>query len=234
MFNSPWIRKPEFKNAGLDYDSYWKSRGWTINPKLKSREKIMYSLIPEGSSVADVGCGNSRLPVELKGKKVRVTVADISEKVLKGYEAFGVSSTKIDLEKVNEIKFAGHFDYMILSEVLEHVRNPEEIINALKKYTDRFIITIPNTASYQFRYGLMFRGRFFTQWVYHPSEHLRFWSHTDFLDWLKAMGLEVEQAIPSEGFTLRGLLPWIPRLWKNLLAYRLVYVAKVPSSNKPN
>jgi methionine biosynthesis protein MetW len=227
MFNSPWIRKPNFKDIKLDYDDYWQKRGWKINEKLKSREKIISEIIPTGKRVMDIGCGNSLLPVALKNKGAAITVADISELVLKGYADFGIETQKIDLEKTDEIRIPGKFDYIILSEVLEHTRNPEEIVDALKKYTDRFIITVPNSAAYQFRYGLMFRGRFFTQWVYHPSEHLRFWSHIDFLDWLAALGLTVEKTIPSDGFSLRGLLPWLPSLWKNLLAYRIVYVARV-------
>jgi len=114
-----------------------------------------------------------------------------------------------------------------LSEVLEHVRNPEQILQALKPFTKNFIITVPNSAAYQFRYGLMFRGRFFTQWVYHPSEHLRYWSHIDFLDWLSAMKLNVLSTPVADGFTLRGLVPWLPALWKNFLGYRMVYNCQV-------
>ena len=54
------------------------------------------------------------------------------------------------------------FDYIILSEVSEHLRNLEQIIKALKPHADRVIISAPNSASYEFRYSLMFRDRFFT------------------------------------------------------------------------
>lgn len=228
MLNSPWIRRPDFTNLrGMDYDHYWKHRGWKIADSLKPREEIMLSLVQKESSVLDIGCGNSRLPLELKNRGIEVNVADISEIVFDGYLKNGIKASEIDLENVNELSFKNKFDYIILSEVLEHTRNPEEIIAKLKEHADRFLITIPNSAYYQFRYGLMFKGRFFTQWVYHPSEHLRYWSHIDFLDWLRAMGLEVEKSIPSDGFTLKGLLPFLPRLWKNLFGFRMVYLCKV-------
>lgn len=228
MFTSPWIRKPNFHNIKeIDYDDYWNYRGWQLNKKLKPREKIILNIIPIGARVADIGCGNSLLPVKLKEKGCDVKVADISNIVLDQYKALGISSFEIDLEEVNNIKLSDEFDYLILSEVLEHVRNPEQIIKNLKQYTKYFLITIPNSASYQFRYGLMFRGRFFTQWLYHPSEHLRYWSHIDFLDWLDAMGLEVISTPVSDGFSFRGLLPWLPRLWKNLLGFRMVYHCRV-------
>ena len=207
----------------MDYDDYWKHRGWELNGKLKPRELVMLEIIPAGAKVADIGCGNSLLPVKLKEKGCQVSVADISDIVLGQYRDLGMNGFKIDLERTKDIRLPEKFDYLILSEVLEHTRDPEQIVKALKPYTERFLITIPNSAAYQFRYGLMFRGRFFTQWVYHPSEHLRYWSHIDFLDWLRAMGLEVISAPVSEGFSLRGLLPWLPSLWKNFLGYRMVY-----------
>lgn len=228
MFNSPWIRKPNFREVKeLNYDDYWKDRGWQINKKLQPREYIMLDMMKVGARVIDVGCGNSLLPVRAKEKGCNVSVADYSELVLGEYKKLGISGTKIDLEKPKEIKLPGKFDYLVLSEVLEHLRSPEQVVAALKPYTTHFIITIPNSAAYQFRYGLLVRGRFCTQWRHHPSEHLRYWSHIDFLDWLDAMGLEVISSPAAEGFSFRGRLPWLPNLWKNLLGYRMVYYCKV-------
>jgi len=228
MFSSPWIRKPEFKNLKeIDYDDYWQFRGWKLNASLKPREKIMLDIVPTKSKIADIGCGNSLLPIKLKEKGCDVSVADISKTVLEQYKSLGINSFEINLEKIDSIKLPDKFDYLILSEVLEHTKNPEQIVKTLKPYTKHFLITVPNSASYQFRYGLMFRGRFFTQWVYHPSEHLRFWSHIDFLDWLEALGLQVVATPVSDGFTFRGLLPWLPKFWKNFLGFRMVYYCKV-------
>jgi len=230
MFNSPWTRKPDFHNIKeINYNDYWKQRGWKLNEKLKPREHIMLDMIPSGAKVADIGCGNSLLPIRLKEKGCTVSVADISDLVLDQYKTFGINGFKIDLEKIGEIKLSSKFDYVILSEVLEHLRAPEQVIDAIKPFTTNFLITIPNSASYQFRFGLMFQGRFFTQWGHHPSEHLRYWSHIDFLDWIDAMGLEVVSSPAAEGFSLRGRLPWLPSVWKNFLGYRMVYNCRVKS-----
>ena len=237
MFSSPWIRKPDFRNVKeINYDDYWKFRGWELNKKLKPREIIVRDMVPAQTDgrptrVADIGCGNSLLPVVLKEKGCDVFVADISETVLEQYRKLGLGGFKADLEKIGgkgeSLDLPGRFDYVIMSEVLEHVRNPEQIVKAIAPHTEHFLITVPNSAAYQFRYGLMFRGRFFTQWAYHPSEHLRYWSHIDFLDWLDAQGLEVIATPVSDGFSLRGRLPWLPGLWKNLLGYRMVYHCRV-------
>jgi len=233
MLKSPWIRKPDFKNIGpLDYEASRKEHA-DIAARLRPREVIMLKMVPRGASVLDIGCGVSRLPLALKEKGVRISVADISKTAVSLYARYGISGKVIDIEDIKALKKLGQYDYLIASEVLEHVRLPEEVIRELAKHTKYFLLTIPNSAAYVFRYGLMVRGRFFTQWLRHPSEHLRFWSHIDFLDWLSAMGIVVEQVVVADGFTLRGRLPWLPNLWKNLLGYRMVYVGRVRSAEVP-
>ena len=228
MFKFEGTRKPNFSEIKkIDYNRYWSERGFEINKKMKERELIILNNIAIDKKVLDIGCGNSRLPVELKEKGIDIKVADISEEVLKGFQKYNISSLQVDLEKIDSLKLDGKFDVIILSEVLEHTKNPEEIIGELKKYTKSFIITVPNSAFYRYRIGLFFGGRFFTQWVYHPSEHVRFWSHTDFIDWLGAMGLSVEKSVSSNGFSLFGLVPALKNIWKNMFGHQIVYFCKV-------
>lgn len=227
MFNFPNTNKPDFsKIEKLDYDSYWRRRGFALNKKLKEREELILSLLVRGDRVLDIGCGNSLLPIEAKAKGVEIEVADISEVVLASFAKYDIAGRKIDLEKIREFSLLGKYNMIILSEVLEHLKNPEEVIFELKKITDCFILTIPNSAFYRYRWHLLVRGRFFKQWVHHPSEHLRFWSHVDFLDWLKAVGLETVRVLPSNGFSFFGLMPWLKNFWPNLLAHQIVYCCK--------
>jgi 2-polyprenyl-3-methyl-5-hydroxy-6-metoxy-1,4-benzoquinol methylase len=213
------------KVGRIDYTTYWEGRGFAINKKLKEREVIMRDIVPSGSKVLDAGCGNSLLPVELKKKGCTVSVGDVSPIVLDGYKPHGISGVVLDLDKVTETaKAMGQYDYIILSEVLEHTVNPEEIIAALKPHTKHFLLTIPNSAFYPFRFRLMFGGSFLKQWVGHPSEHVRYWSHNDFLEWLTVQGLTVEKAIPSNGLSVKGLLPFLKNLWPNLFGHQIVYL----------
>lgn len=232
MFYFQNTRRPNFNEVKkVDYNQYWQERGFELNKKLKEREKIIFNFIPVGTRVLDIGCGNSLLPVSLKNKGCLITVADVSNEVLVGYQQYGLEGLVIDLENVVQAeKNLGHYDYIILSEVLEHTTNPEEIVNSLSKKTNHFIITIPNSAFYRYRLHLMFVGRFFTQWVYHPSEHLRFWSHLDFLDWLKAMKLEVSKVVPSNGFTCFGFWPGLKNIWPNLFGHQIVYLCLTKKS----
>ena len=222
---------PLFPNIGrLDYSDYWRERGFALQSKLREREVMMLGLIPEGARVLDVGCGNSRLPVELKRKGCEVAIADISPIVLDAFRQEGIIGMTLDLDAIAREHVSGTYDYIILSEVLEHTRNPEEILKTLAPHTKRFVLTIPNSAFYPFRFRLFFGGRFLKQWFYHPSEHLRFWSHTDFLDWLGALGYTVESARASNGLSVKGLLPFMKDVWPNLFGHQMVYVCSIRQS----
>ncbi len=223
---------PLFPNIGrLDYSDYWRERGFTLQSKLREREVMILGLIPAGARVLDVGCGNSRLPVELKRKGCEVSVADISPIVLDAFKKEGIAGVTLDLDTIASEPVPEGYDYIIMSEVLEHTRNPEEILKKLASHTKRFVLTIPNSAFYPFRFELFFGGRFLKQWVYHPSEHLRFWSHSDFIDWLGALGFSVEFARASNGLSVKGLLPFMKDVWPNLFGHQMVYMCATQYAN---
>lgn len=226
MFKFNGTRKPDFKNINkIDYDNYWRQRGVKINSKLKEREEIIFDKIPTQSKILDIGCGSSRLPLDLKEKGCNVVVSDISPVILDEFTKLNVKTIVMDLEKTSSLENIGQYDYIILSEVLEHMYNPEEIIDRLSSHTKYFVLTIPNSAFYRYRIHLMFFGRFFTQWVVHPSEHIRYWSHKDFLDWIKDMGLKLQKSESSNGLYFLGLP--IYKWWPNMFGHQIVYICEV-------
>ncbi|MFA5022547.1 MAG: methionine biosynthesis protein MetW [Patescibacteria group bacterium] len=224
MFYFKGTRKPDFKNIKkvIDYDQYWRVRGFKIRDKLMAREKICFDWIKPDSSVLDVGCGNSRFLYELKkNKNCQVYGLDVSGLVIDSLAQEGIAGRVIDITKTDfDFIKEKEFDYIILNEVLEHVINPEEIIGKLKGKGRFFILSVPNTGFYRYRIGLMFFGRFPTQWAMHPSEHVRFWTHKDFLDWISDLGLETISCKTTDGFQFFG------NSWKNMFGHLISYLVK--------
>lgn len=221
MFYFSGSRKPDFRNIKKsNYDDYWRVRGFSMRDKLMARENIFMDWISPGSKVLDIGCGNSRLLYELiQQKKCQVKAMDISLLVVEGLGKEGIPGETVDIESAN-FSVSGQYDYIIASEVFEHMRDPEILIDKLKVQTKYLVLSIPNSAFYRFRLGLLLKGRFFTQWRHHPSEHLRYWSHKDFLDWLEAMGLEVVKYKASNGFELK-------HVWPNMFGHQICYLTRV-------
>lgn len=222
MFYFRGTRKPDFKKIEkINYDEYWKTRGFALRSRLMEREIIFFDWIKTGSKVLDVGCGNSRLLYELKNRKdCVVTGLDTSPLVIEGQKQSGISAQVMDIESPKFI-LDQSYDYIIASELLEHLRQPEDFIRKLAPHAKFLVISVPNSAFYRYRLGLMFGGRFFTQWRYHPSEHLRFWSHRDFTDWLEAMGLRLVDWRASNGFFGKDV-------WPNMLGHQMCYLAETP------
>jgi hypothetical protein len=109
-----------------------------------------------------------------------------------------------------------------MSEVIEHVANPESLIRegwAVCK--ESLWVTFPNIAYFPHRLRLLF-ARFPVQWTVFPGEHLRFWSVTDFLFWIRDLDLPGPLLRPSNGLTFLAL----HRLWPNLFANQIVVRVK--------
>lgn len=203
----------------LNYDQYWKSQNQVkIAKKLTNREKIIFDLIPKNSRVLDFGCGLSNILFHLHNlKQCSVLGCDISQYAI-FYQKKNHVPVKL-LQDKNYLKY-GKFSYIILSEVLEHMVNPEELITELKKQTTYFIISVPNFGYLAYRLKIFFQGRISLGWTYHPSEHLRYWSHVEFIEWMQALGCTLLSYQCVKGiFSLFNFLP-------NLLSWNIVYVFK--------
>ena len=228
MFKFNGTRKPNYQQTkNLNYDDYWRHRGLHLRSKFRSRELVFIDWVKENSSVLDIACGNSPVLYELKNKKsCLVEGFDISPLILKEQEKHGILTQAIDITSDN-FKLEKEYDYIILSELLEHLPYPENLISKLRNKAKYLIISVPNSAFYRYRIGLMFYGRFFTQWVYHPAEHLRLWSHTDFLSSLDAQGLELVDCQVSDGFSLGPIKLFKWR--KNLFGHQICYLVRFKS-----
>lgn len=110
------------------------------------------------------------------------------------------------------------FDYVMLTEVVEHVADAEGLLRHVWLHTRRCLwVSFPNIAYFPHRWRLAL-GRFPVQWVVFPGEHLRFWSLPDFVEWAVGSGLPVPTVLPSNGIVFGNL----HRAWPNLLANQIV------------
>ena len=113
------------------------------------------------------------------------------------------------------------FDYIILTEILEHVQNSEQIMfNIQKNFNKSIFVSVPNAGYFTHRLRLMF-GRFpIVVIMYHVQEHIRFWTHKDFLYWSAHLGYKVKNTQASSTFlnidTLGEALP-------SLFAIQIIY-----------
>lgn len=209
--------------GSLDYDTYWDQRPADV---FQPRFEIIAQLLPTGAEVADIGCGDGSLLRYLERRRnVAGFGVDISTTAVEVAQRLGTNASVADVTDPG-FSLPRRVDYVVLSEVLEHIADPEAVLIGLRASTGRFaIVTLPNTGYIEHRLRLLF-GRFPVQWLFHPGEHLRFWTIADFRMTAGATGYDVTRIQPALG--------WFPlaRLWPSLFASQLVYVLS-PGPERP-
>ena len=157
----------------------------------------------------------------IKKKAAIVDGIDINKEALKkASEAYrkvfqrDLSRDKIEIEEEK-------YDYIIYSDILEHLPRPDQILRDMKRYLKgdgRAIISLPNVARLEIRVGLLF-GNFDYKPGILSEDHLRFFTKKSAIEMIEKCGYGVVGIVPT-GFGHRfGMLT-------TLTAFQFVYVCK--------
>ena len=117
-----------------------------IHPKHRIIDYHNYFLnqIKEGSKVLDVGCGIGSLSFDLAKKAKLVTAIDINGKLIKiAKERFQKENIEYIIGDAITYNFKNQYDYIILSNVLEHIKNRTEFLINIQKLADVILIRVP-------------------------------------------------------------------------------------------
>ena len=201
----------------MNYDEYWELFG-EIEGEVP-RTVVICDLIEEGASVLDLGCGDGTLLATLVAqRKAKASGSDISKEALRLARNRGLTDLWLADLSSPEFAITDEYDYITITEVLEHIPNPEDVLAKVRGHFRRaLIVSVPNVGYYTHRIRLLF-GRFPLQWGEHPAQHLRFWTVRDFHWWIKLQDYRIIKAVPPQGF------PILYRLWPSLLADQIVFV----------
>lgn len=103
------------------------------------RYKAICEVIPEGSSVLDVCCGDAKLYTRyLKEKNVKYTGLDINRNMVKTARAAGVDARLFDIEIRNDLPKA---DYVVIQGSLyQFIPNHELILRKINEAAIKFVI----------------------------------------------------------------------------------------------
>jgi len=129
-------------------------------PKLgfDSPHTMALARIPAGSRVADIGCAAGYISHALSAKGCRVTGVDqFPPPPGTGLDSF----LRCDLDASDFPLDAGSFDYVLLLDIVEHLRSPERFLDSLREsHTGacevRVIVSTANTGFFVTRFSLLF------------------------------------------------------------------------------
>jgi 2-polyprenyl-6-hydroxyphenyl methylase/3-demethylubiquinone-9 3-methyltransferase len=170
--------------------------------------------IPEGSLVADLGCGNGSFLAQFRGRGWRLHGFDGSASgIAEAYKAFpGIEFAQVDLiADLSSLPLAGQCDLVLTTEVVEHVFLPRAFArncHALLKPGGKLVISTPYHG-YLKNLALAISGNmdshFTALWDY---GHIKFWSRRTLGALLAEAGFQVDEFVGC------GRLPY---LWKSMV-----------------
>jgi 2-polyprenyl-3-methyl-5-hydroxy-6-metoxy-1,4-benzoquinol methylase len=168
-------------------------RAYRSNP----RPDIERLIAPAGRTILDVGCGEGALASRLKASgAARVAGIELDE------AAARIASQRLDVLVKGDISTValpferGEFDYMIFADVLEHLPDPDKILERmlpLLKNDGRVIVSVPNMRFLPVLARLVIDRWAYTDAGVRDRTHLRIFTRRSFERMLAERGLVVEQ-----------------------------------------
>jgi len=169
--------------------------------------QIIVDMIQPDARVLDLGCGNGDLLALLRRERrvsgigVDVDLKSIIDVLDKGHDTF-----QEDIDKGLAMIPDDTYDYAILSETLQTVRNPRLVLREMLRVAREGIVTFPNFGKWSHRFALCLRGRMPKggalpfEWYDTPNIHL-FTLH-DFVDICRQDGITISRmaCISDHGF----------------------------------
>ena len=186
--------------------------------------ELIESLIKPNSKVLDVGCGNGELLARLvDDKNITAKGIEINQELVTHCIRCGIATIHRDIERGLEQYANNSFDYAILSQTLQTVKEPQKVLAELLRVAKKVIVSFPNFANWKCRTQLFFGGnapvtkQLPFSWDNSPNIHCL--SLKDFEGFCKKLNVKIEKRIPLINNRLSPV-----KFAPNLLAEQVIYV----------
>lgn len=184
------------KELGKLMGAFFASVPTEVSAEKRQKLAPIVELIPEGGQVLDIGCGSGSLLTLLREKKVRGTGIEIDfGKIVDGVRG-GLNVLYEDADEGLGLLPDAAYDVAVLSETLQTVKRPREILVKILDKAKEAVVTIPNFASIGIRLHLLLTGRMPVgselpfEWYDTPNTH--FFTFHDFRALCAKEGIKIK------------------------------------------
>ncbi len=186
--------------------------------------ELIGSLIEPNSMVLDVGCGDGELLANLvRDKGIKGEGIELNQELVLDCICRRLPVIQQDIEQGFVYYGDKSFDYVILSQTVQTIKNPEKVFKELLRVGKKVIVSFPNFAYWRSRAQLFFRGKAPVagqlSFEWHNSPNIHFLSLKDFDGLCKKLCVKVEKRIPLVKMSLSPV-----RFAPNLFAEQVIYV----------
>ena len=182
----------------VNSDDQPRSRLSDGRPAERWQDELILSLVPEGASVLDLGCGSGELLERLaRDKRVRPQGVELDAgEVIRCIER-GVPVFQCDMEQGLSGFNDASFDYVILEETLQTLMRPARVLEEMRRVGRRAIVSFPNFGYWRVRLDLAVTGRMpVTEWLphrWHDTPNIHLFSIRDFQLYARENGLSLRE-----------------------------------------
>jgi homoserine O-acetyltransferase len=214
--------KKHSRNAKASENSRRDAPGRTN--RMRVDYEVIESLIEPNSTVLDIGCGDGELLANLAlDRNVKGEGIELDQDLMLACVGRGLPIVQHDIEQGLESYADKSYDYVILSQTVQTVKNAEKVFTELLRVGRKVIVSFPNFAHWRSRVQLFFLGRApVTEQLpfnWHNSPNIHCLSLDDFDDFCRTLGVKVEKRIPLIKTRLSPV-----RVAPNLFAEQVIYV----------
>ena len=170
-----------------------------VAPEARHDFDEILRLVRPGARVLDVGCGEGVLLERLhREKRVDGRGVEIGPDAVSACLAKGLAVMQGDAER-DLAEFADStFDYAILSQALQAMRQPRIVLQELLRLADRAIVSFPNFGHWRVRTSLLTHGRMpetrALPEAWWETSNIHLCTLRDFTDLCADLGLRIEAA----------------------------------------
>jgi len=183
---------------------------------------IIYNIVESRSRVLDLGCGDGELMALLaRGKSVKTQGIEISEEAVYKCVEKGVSVFHGDID-TGLIEYPDKsFDYVILNQSMQQVKNVRVVIGEALRIGEKVIIGFPNFAYFPGRTRLFFRGKspvtISLPYRWYDTPNLHFLTISDFIQFCVEKRIKV---LKAHYYTARKVV----KIWPNMRAANAIFL----------
>lgn len=171
------------------------------DPAVVLTDEIIMRQIDPGSRVIDMGCGDGRLLHALREKHdCDVLGVEVDqEEILRALER-GVPVIHGDLDRgLPEIP-RNSFDYAVLSQTLQQVRLPRDVLTEMMRIAEKALVVVPNFGHWRVRLQIIRYGRAPVTdklpYEWYETPNLHFMTMHDFRDLVAGLGFRILRELP--------------------------------------
>jgi 2-polyprenyl-3-methyl-5-hydroxy-6-metoxy-1,4-benzoquinol methylase len=185
-----------------------------------------------------VGCAEGYLSKMITSKGCEVVGIELDKWAALKAEKYCKEVIVGNIESIElHEKYYNYFDYIILADVLEHLKDPVKILNKFDKYLKNdgyIIISVPNIANWRIRFKLLMGNFDYKKFGILDEEHIRFFTEKT----AKKLVIDAGFVICNFDLTvgdlnkLAKLSHSLGFIWPNFMAYQFFIVARKGSSNE--